>query len=74
MATAVETKQVTGDASRIDHREGCPAGRVETFELDRPRNQQFPLGGRVRVTRCIDCGRDVHRDVATSSKEIETDG
>ncbi len=50
-------------AERIDHREGCPADRIETFEADRPRNQTYPLGGRVRVARCVDCGRDAYRSV-----------
>jgi len=69
MPTAATQPEATKEhAAPIAHRAGCPRERIESFELSRPRSAQYPLGGRVLVTRCVDCGRDHHADVK------ETDG
>jgi hypothetical protein len=45
-----QTKTKTADAAlEVSHLEGCPAERVETYEVEGPK-------GFVIVTRCIDCG------------------
>lgn len=63
--SAVTPERPATLADRIDHREGCPSDRIETFIGDRPRNATYPLGGRVEVARCIDCGRDSYRNLKT---------
>ena len=38
------------DAPEIQHKKGCPADRIESFEADRP------SGEKVVISRCVDCG------------------
>ena len=64
MAAAMEAYQ---------HRTGCPSvldpsrapSRVESYVLERPPTQG---GGRVKVTRCSDCGEATYRDVDESGE------
>lgn len=70
MATAVDTKRGMNHLP-VEHREGCPADRLESYVGDHPRTATYPLGGRVHVTRCVDCGRDKHRDL---KQEVSANG
>ena len=78
MATAAERRTSTArdDATLehlpVNHRRGCPRERIESFLADLPRSPQFPVGGKVQTTRCVDCGRDNHAD--TDIEETITDG
>lgn len=77
MPTAVErTKSTQRDDATLEHlpvnhRRGCPKNRIESFLADLPRSAEFPVGGKVQTTRCIDCGRDNHAD---TDYEDQTDG
>lgn len=60
-----DTKKKNEDAPSLDkrdHREGCPAERIESYEAVRPRTQERPATP-VVVTRCIDCGGETVKEV-----------
>lgn len=58
----------------INHRRDCPKARIESFVSDLPRSPEFPKGGWVQTTRCVDCGRDNHADFDMETEEVVTDG
>ena len=66
-ATAARTKAAGLEHLKVEHRDGCPKSRLETYITDRPVSKQYPLGGEVLTTRCVDCGRDAHRNVETKA-------
>lgn len=82
-ATATKATKPGLEHLELEHADGCPAtkgdepARLETWDAARPVSKQYPLGGTVRRTRCLDCGRDAARDMTTPNAthtEDEPDG
>lgn len=76
MANATATRATTKpglDHLEIEHADGCPKGRLESWTAARPISKQYPLGGTVHRTRCLDCGRDARRDTTNASTSTTTE-
>lgn len=77
-ATATRAKKPTLDHLEVTHGDGCPGDRLESWTAARPTSKQYPLGGTVHRTRCLDCGKDAAADVTpgstTKTTEETTDG
>lgn len=61
MATKEDSRTDRPTLDERDHREGCPAERIEAYQAVRPATAQREATP-VVVTRCIDCGGEAVKE------------